>query len=177
MQCVQPPTPERGDPRHRPRMQVAVADLPEFPPRHRIGIKQRGLILRPSGDGPLAWSWARWSLVPPGRRRSRPTRSTTPEPISYADGLGRRSSASGAWCPRADSGAREARPKGRGGFLPLGHCPGKRLRLALLEAPGKADPADQRSVTPGSPVAWQRRHGLTDASRPPWLCSMHAAIA
>ena len=28
-------------------MQVAVADLPEFPPRHRIGIKQRGLILLP----------------------------------------------------------------------------------------------------------------------------------
>ena len=23
-------------------MQLAVADLPEFPPRHRIGIKQRG---------------------------------------------------------------------------------------------------------------------------------------
>ena len=46
-------------------MQIAVADLPEFPPRHRIGIKQRGLILRPNGDGPLAWSWARWSLIPP----------------------------------------------------------------------------------------------------------------
>ena len=49
-------------------MQLALADLPEFPPRHRIGIKQRGLILRPDGDGPLAWSWARWSLVPPGRK-------------------------------------------------------------------------------------------------------------
>ena len=49
-------------------MQVAVDDLPEFPPRHRIGIKQRGLILRPNRDGPLAWSWARWSLVPPGGR-------------------------------------------------------------------------------------------------------------
>jgi putative SOS response-associated peptidase YedK len=49
-------------------MQLAVADLPEFPPRHRIGIKQLGLILRPGGDGPLAWSWARWSLVPPGIR-------------------------------------------------------------------------------------------------------------
>ena len=30
-------------------MQRALAELPEFPPRHRIGIKQRGLILRPSG--------------------------------------------------------------------------------------------------------------------------------
>ena len=28
-------------------MQLSLADLPEFPPRHRIGIKQRGLILRP----------------------------------------------------------------------------------------------------------------------------------
>ena len=53
-------------------MQVAVADLPEFPPRHRIGIKQRGLILRPNGDAPLAWSWARWSLVPPGAREIPP---------------------------------------------------------------------------------------------------------
>ena len=35
-------------------MQVAVADLPEFPPRHRIGITDRGLILRPRKDGPLA---------------------------------------------------------------------------------------------------------------------------
>ena len=49
-------------------MQLPLADLPEFPPRHRIGIKQRGLILRPDGDGPLAWSWARWSLVPPGAK-------------------------------------------------------------------------------------------------------------
>ena len=49
-----------------------LADLPEFPPRHRIGIKQRGLILRPSGDGPLAWSWARWSLVPPGAKEIPP---------------------------------------------------------------------------------------------------------
>ena len=49
-------------------MQLPLDDLPEFPPRHRIGIKQRGLILRPSGDGPLAWSWARWSLVPPGSK-------------------------------------------------------------------------------------------------------------
>ena len=49
-------------------MQLAVADLPGFPPRHRIGIKQRGLILRPSADGPLSWSWARWSLVPPGSK-------------------------------------------------------------------------------------------------------------
>ena len=39
-------------------------DFPEFAPLHRIGIKQRGLILRPVKDGALAWSWARWSLVP-----------------------------------------------------------------------------------------------------------------
>jgi len=29
---------------------------------------QRGLILRPNGDGPVAWSWARWNLVPPGAK-------------------------------------------------------------------------------------------------------------
>ena len=54
-------------------MQLAVADLPEFPPRHRIGIKQRGLILRPSSDGPLAWSWARWSLVPAATKELPPS--------------------------------------------------------------------------------------------------------
>ena len=53
-------------------MQLAVADLAEFPPQHRIGIRQRGLILRPSKAGPLAWSWARWSLVPPGAREVPP---------------------------------------------------------------------------------------------------------
>ena len=37
-------------------MQLELADLPEFPPRHRIGIKNRGLILLPDGDGPLVWS-------------------------------------------------------------------------------------------------------------------------
>jgi putative SOS response-associated peptidase YedK len=26
------------------------------------------LILRPTGDGPLNWSWARWSLIPPGAK-------------------------------------------------------------------------------------------------------------
>ena len=31
-------------------MQLSLADLPDFPPRHRIGIKQRGLILRPDGE-------------------------------------------------------------------------------------------------------------------------------
>ena len=47
-------------------MQLELADLPEFPPRrHRVDVKQRGLILRPNGDGPFTWSWARWSLVPP----------------------------------------------------------------------------------------------------------------
>ena len=55
-------------------MQLPLLDLPDFPPRHRIGIKQRGLILRPNGDadGALAWSWARWSLVPPGARELPP---------------------------------------------------------------------------------------------------------
>ena len=47
-------------------MQLSLADLPEFALRHRIGIKERGLILRPSGDGPLTWSWARWSPIPFG---------------------------------------------------------------------------------------------------------------
>jgi hypothetical protein len=40
-------------------MQLAVADLPQFAPVHRIGIRQRGLILKPAAAGPLAWSWAR----------------------------------------------------------------------------------------------------------------------
>jgi putative SOS response-associated peptidase YedK len=53
-------------------MRLAVADLPELPPRHPIGIKQRGLILRLSGDGPLARSWARWSLVPSGAKEPPP---------------------------------------------------------------------------------------------------------
>lgn len=50
------------------RMQLPLTDLPEFPPRHRIGIRNRGLILRPDGDGPLVWSWAKWSLIPPGAK-------------------------------------------------------------------------------------------------------------
>jgi putative SOS response-associated peptidase YedK len=37
-------------------MQLPLADLPEFAPQHRISIKDRGLILRPSRDGPLKWS-------------------------------------------------------------------------------------------------------------------------
>ena len=49
-------------------MQAAVADLPEFPPLHRIGIKQRGLMLLVAGNGGLAWAWARWSLIPPGAK-------------------------------------------------------------------------------------------------------------
>jgi putative SOS response-associated peptidase YedK len=53
-------------------MQLAVADLPQFAPVHRIGIRQRGLILKPAAAGPLAWSWARWSLVPPGAREIPP---------------------------------------------------------------------------------------------------------
>ena len=54
-------------------MQLPFDDLPVFPPRHRIGIKQRGLILRPRRDGPLAWSWARWSLKPPGAKELPPS--------------------------------------------------------------------------------------------------------
>src|SRR6476620_6612423 len=54
-------------------MQLELAELPDFPPRHRIGIKNRGLILRPDGEGPLLWSWARWSIVPPGAK----------EPLTY----------------------------------------------------------------------------------------------
>jgi putative SOS response-associated peptidase YedK len=53
-------------------MQLPLLDLPDFPPRHRIGIKQRGLILRPDQDGALAWSWARWSLIPPMARELPP---------------------------------------------------------------------------------------------------------
>ena len=49
-------------------MQRPVTDLTDFPPWHRIGIRGRGLILRPDGDGPLIWSWARWSLIPPGAK-------------------------------------------------------------------------------------------------------------
>lgn len=46
----------------------SVPDLPAFPPRHRIGIRQRGLILRCDGDDGLEWSWARWSLIPLGSK-------------------------------------------------------------------------------------------------------------
>ena len=53
-------------------MQLPLADLPDFPQQHRIGIKQRGLILRPDGDDWLIWSWARWSLVPPGAKEPPP---------------------------------------------------------------------------------------------------------
>ena len=49
-------------------MQRPVTDLTDFPPRHRIGIKGRGLILRPDYDGALVWSWAKWSLIPRGAK-------------------------------------------------------------------------------------------------------------
>ena len=49
-------------------MQRPVTDLTDFPSRRRIGIRGRSLILRPDGDGPLIWSWARWSLIPPGAK-------------------------------------------------------------------------------------------------------------
>ena len=48
-----------------------LGELADFPPRHRIGIKQRGLILRPA-EGGLAWRWARWSLYIPGAREQPP---------------------------------------------------------------------------------------------------------
>ncbi|WGF91047.1 SOS response-associated peptidase [Marinivivus vitaminiproducens] len=48
------------------RMQIPVRALEPFEPRWRIGIKQRGLILKPDTSGELDWSWARWSLVPTG---------------------------------------------------------------------------------------------------------------
>ena len=51
-------------------MQLPFDDLPEFPPRHRIGITDRGLILRPRRDGPLAWSGARWSSDPARQPRA-----------------------------------------------------------------------------------------------------------
>ncbi|WGF90963.1 SOS response-associated peptidase [Marinivivus vitaminiproducens] len=50
------------------QMQLPIPDLDRFEPRWRIGIKQRGLILRPDPGGELRWSWARWSLVPPGAK-------------------------------------------------------------------------------------------------------------
>ena len=49
-------------------MRCPISGLSDFPPWHRIWIKQRGLILRPNYDGALVWSWAKWSLVPPGAK-------------------------------------------------------------------------------------------------------------
>ena len=76
-------------------MQLPFADLPELPPRHRIGIHGRGLILRPAGDGLLAWSWARWSLIPPGAKEP------LPYPLNNA-----RSDKLAAWPWNADTMAR-----------------------------------------------------------------------
>ena len=47
-------------------MQLPFDDLPDFPPRYCIGIKDRGLILRPRKDGFLAWYSALWGLIPFG---------------------------------------------------------------------------------------------------------------
>lgn len=47
-------------------MQLPLLDLPQFSPRYRI--RQQGLVLRPDPGGMLAWSWARWSFIPPGAR-------------------------------------------------------------------------------------------------------------
>ena len=99
-------------------MQLPLADLPEFPPRHRIGIKQRGLILRPGGDGALAWSWARWSLVPPGAQGAAALPAQQrPRRTSSARGRGRPCSASAAWSRPAASGSRRS-PPGRQGAAP-----------------------------------------------------------
>src|SRR4051812_25990153 len=72
VQRLPSPAPQRGAPRHRPRHAAALDDLPNFAPLHRIGIRQHGLILRRRQDGTLTWSWARWSLVPPGSREPPP---------------------------------------------------------------------------------------------------------
>jgi len=61
-------------------MPLPIPDLPDFPPPHRIGIKQRGLLLRPDRAGALAWAWARWSLSTIACRAI-----LTPE--EHADGL------------------------------------------------------------------------------------------
>ena len=37
-----------------------------------IGIKQRGLTLRPVENGKLTWFWARWSLTPLGSNEPPP---------------------------------------------------------------------------------------------------------
>ncbi|SNB61647.1 Putative SOS response-associated peptidase YedK [Arboricoccus pini] len=48
-----------------------LGEVQEFSPRYRIGIKQRGLILRPTTRG-LTWKWARWSLYIPGVKEQPP---------------------------------------------------------------------------------------------------------
>ena len=49
-------------------MQLPLADLPEFPPRHRIGIKQRGLILRPRRRWPAGLVLGALEPGPAGRQ-------------------------------------------------------------------------------------------------------------
>ena len=38
-------------------MQLPLTNLTDFPPPHRVGIRGRGLILRPDGGGPLVRYW------------------------------------------------------------------------------------------------------------------------
>ena len=78
-------------------MQLPLADLPEFPPLHRIGIKQRGLILRPQAGRPARLVLGALEPGAAGQPRSRrPTRSTTPARTSSASGPGGPCSASAA---------------------------------------------------------------------------------
>ncbi len=54
---------------------AVLGDPPDWEPRYRIGPRQRGLILRPQGDGQgVAWSLASWGLIPPGSKA--PTKFT-----------------------------------------------------------------------------------------------------
>ena len=78
-------------------MQLSLADLPEFPPRHRIGIKQRGLILRPERRWPAGLVLG--ALEPGAARRQGAAglpAEQRPRRTSSARGRGRPSSASAA---------------------------------------------------------------------------------
>ena len=104
-------------------MQLSLADLPEFPPRHRIGIKQRGLILRPNGDGPLAWSWARWSLVPPGAKEppAYPLNNARVGQARHVAVEGRPAAALPRSRPAASGSRRSPPGEGRGALVLLQH--------------------------------------------------------
>ena len=104
-------------------MQLPFDDPPEFPPRHRIGIKERGLVLRPNGEGPLARSWALRVLIPFGRSE----RPLHPFNNARSDKLGSRPwravhrkpcrvPASGFWEPE-----KPGRTSGQGALVLLRH--------------------------------------------------------